>query len=115
MKRYNKCKTEYEHSEYIKKWKNGEVDGGKGKADVSNHVRKYMFEKHDCKCEKCGWGEKNLMTNKVPLEIHHINGDCKDNREENLQLLCPNCHSLTENYGNLNKKTSKRRYRWNKE
>ena len=34
----------------------------------------------------------------IPLELHHINGDRFDNRIENLQLLCPNCHSFTDNY-----------------
>ncbi|WP_442911559.1 HNH endonuclease [Lachnospira sp.] len=34
----------------------------------------------------------------MPLELHHINGIHKDNRLENLQILCPNCHALTENY-----------------
>ena len=32
------------------------------------------------------------------LEIHHVNGVNTDNRIENLQLLCPNCHALTNNY-----------------
>ena len=108
------CMNEYEYNEYIKKWKNGEVDGSKGKADISNHVRRYIFAKYGSKCQECGWDKKNPVTNKVPLEIHHINGDCHDNREENLQLLCPNCHSLTENYGNLNKNESGRRYKWGK-
>ncbi len=49
-----------------------------------------------CRCEKCGldtWQDKP-----IPLEIHHINGLNSDNRLENLQLLCPNCHALTSNY-----------------
>ena len=38
------------------------------------------------------------MNKKIPLQLHHINGDRTDNRIENLQLLCPNCHALTDNY-----------------
>ena len=58
---------------------------------------------HNNKCEKCGWGEVNETTGNVPLEVHHIDGDCTNNSEDNLQLLCPNCHSLTANHGSLNK------------
>ena len=46
------------------------------------------------KCEICGFTEK--------VELHHINGDSKDNRLENLQILCPNCHALTNNYKGKN-------------
>jgi len=60
------------------------------------------------KCEKCGWGEINPITNRIPLEVHHIDGDCTNNRIENLQLLCPNCHSLTSNFGSVNRGKSKR-------
>ena len=67
-----------------------------------------MFEKHDFKCEKCGWNEINEYSGLVPLEIHHIDGDFKNNREENLQVLCPNCHSLTPNYKSLNKNGRKK-------
>ena len=48
------------------------------------------------RCEKCQRTE--WEGNPIPLELHHINGDNKDNRIENLQLLCPNCHSITDNY-----------------
>ena len=51
----------------------------------------------------------NEYTYLVPLQIHHIDGDCLNNIEDNLELLCPNCHSLTENYGNRNKNSTRTR------
>ena len=48
------------------------------------------------RCEVCGITEWNGKS--ITLQIHHINGDHTDNRLENLQLLCPNCHSQTDNY-----------------
>lgn len=49
------------------------------------------------KCECCGICEENLV-----LELHHINGNHYDNRLENLQILCPNCHSKTNNFRGRN-------------
>ena len=47
-------------------------------------------------CEKCGL--ETWQGQPIPLEIHHVNGNNTDNRLENLLLLCPNCHALTNNY-----------------
>ncbi len=54
-------------------------------------------------CEICGWSVA-ASDGRIPVEINHINGDHRDNRIFNLQILCPNCHSLTENYRGKNKR-----------
>lgn len=43
----------------------------------------------------------------IPLEMDHINGINNDNRTENLRLLCPNCHALTETYRGKNQSRTK--------
>ena len=92
------CQHDYEYKQYIIRWKNNEENGMSGKYQLSNHIKRYLLEKTNNKCEICGWGELNIFTNKIPLEIHHIDGDHTNNKENNLQVLCPNCHSLTDNF-----------------
>ena len=52
--------------------------------------------KKEYKCDNCGCSSWNGK--QIALQLHHINGDDTDNRFENLQLLCPNCHSQTDNF-----------------
>lgn len=52
------------------------------------------------RCSRCGLTE--WLGQSLSLELHHINGKNKDNRLENLQLLCPNCHSQTPTYSGRN-------------
>ena len=66
------------------------------------HIKTYLFKKYNNKCARCGWGELNKYTNNIPLEVEHIDGNYQNNKEENLILLCPNCHSLTETYKGAN-------------
>lgn len=49
------------------------------------------------RCERCGLSE--WMGAPLSMELHHVNGDGSDNRLENLQLLCGNCHAQTDNWG----------------
>jgi hypothetical protein len=97
------CEKEYNYNEYIKKWKEGKVDGISGKKGTSSYIRRYIFKKYSSKCSKCGWCEINKITGKTPLNLEHKDGNWKNNKEDNLDLLCPNCHSLTETYGSLNR------------
>ena len=97
------CQQQHKTSLYIERWLNGEENGLSGQFGLSKRIRNYMLNKANCKCELCGWGEINPYTNTLPLEIHHKDGDYKNNKEENLQTLCPNCHSLTETAKGANK------------
>ena len=60
------------------------------------------------RCEVCGiskWQNKKLV-----CQLHHIDGDSTNNTLENLQILCPNCHSQTETYCSSSKGNHKKNY-----
>jgi Zn finger protein HypA/HybF involved in hydrogenase expression len=62
------------------------------------------FKKNKCEC--CGL--ENLWNgNPINLQLDHINGNNKDNRLENLRIICPNCHSQTSTFGGRNHKSLK--------
>lgn len=98
----NECAASYKVNKYIQNWKLGKISGTTNYT-CSTPIRNYLLKKNNYKCELCGWGEVNPYTNKIPLQIHHIDGNSENNIESNLQVLCPNCHSLTENFGSRNK------------
>ena len=108
----SKNKNKNSYLKFIENWKLGINSGGKGDLGghgvVSNHVRKYLFLKYDNKCSMCGWSEINPYTGTIPLEVEHIDGNPMNHVENNLTLLCPNCHSLTA--GHSTSKGSGRRY-----
>jgi RNA polymerase subunit RPABC4/transcription elongation factor Spt4 len=66
---------------------------------VKNALYKFKLKEHMCEnCKRTEWQEEKII-----IELHHVNGNCLDNRLENLQFLCPNCHSLTHNWRGRNK------------
>jgi len=52
------------------------------------------YKKHEC--EQCSLSE--WLSAQIPLELHHKDGDRYNNALNNLVLLCPNCHALTDTY-----------------
>lgn len=64
-----------------------------------NHLKKRLLQEglKTNQCEICGlteWLDKPLS-----MQLHHVNGDGSDNRLENIEFLCANCHSQTDTYG----------------
>lgn len=104
-----KCLKLNRRDNYIKRWINGKEVGfynNNGK-DMNSYLRSYLLEEANYRCQKCGWGEINPFTEKIPLQIHHIDGNCINNSKDNLIVLCPNYHSLTENYGSRNRNSKR--------
>jgi len=54
-------------------------------------------------CWHCGWEEENPFTGRIPIQINHIDGDPLNNKISNLEIVCPNCHSLGEFFGSRGK------------
>lgn len=97
MKRYN--------------WKENfdEILKGNIRKEYSNSIRKLLFENNifPYKCNKCNIDKWN--NEKITLEIEHKDGDRFNNSKENLELLCPNCHSQTPTF-RKNRKNNSRIY-----
>lgn len=79
------------------------------KEDVfySSHKLKLRLIKEglkERKCEICNL--TNWMEHPISLELHHKNGNNLDNRIENIEIICPNCHANTDFYRGKNKAVS---------
>ncbi len=95
------CQHEFQYKFYITEWKQGLQTGLSGKDQTSKYVKRYIFEKFDNKCSQCGIAE--WMGKPISLQLEHIDGNAVNQIEDNLTLLCPNCHSQTESYAGKNR------------
>jgi 5-methylcytosine-specific restriction endonuclease McrA len=68
----------------------------------TSKLRIRLFEEgyKEKRCEKCG--QTSWLNELIPLELHRVDGNNKNNLIENLQILCPNCHALTDTYKGKN-------------
>ena len=87
----HKCELIHHFKEKVKA--NIQMSGGT--------IRAYLKLTRTRKCEVCNLTHWNNQP--IPLEGHHIDGDHLNNTDENLQLICLNCHGLTDTYKNKNK------------
>ena len=100
----NYCQQDYEYKLWIERYKQDNSIAKPSKwGQIPAPLRKYIFNKFENKCCLCGWSKYNPYTKTLPLEIDHIDGNSNNNSEENLRLICPNCHSLTATYRGANR------------
>lgn len=78
-----------------------------GVAIKANNMKNALIHLRGHQCEQCL--NTKWRDNPIPLEVHHLDGEHLNNELNNLQLLCPNCHALTNNWRgkNINKKSDK--------
>jgi len=79
--------------------------------DFSNltfeRLRKRVILEQNGKCNKCGLSE--WLGQEIPLELEHKDGNNTNNERKNVEVLCPNCHSLTPTWRGRNKNKSEKR------
>lgn len=90
IKGENPNKGKIDYSKFVK------VDSANYNNRVKESIKKNLIQIRGHKCEQCGLSE--WQEQPIALELHHIDGNRCNNELENLQLLCPNCHSQTSNY-----------------
>lgn len=93
------CRQEHE----ITLWLDGKLDGC-WKYTHAGYVQKYLEKRSGLVCEMPDCNEQRRRGNGSHiLQVDHIDGNWRNNRPENLRLICPSCHALTENWGAANK------------
>jgi len=86
----------------IQSWISGEWDGSIKNGQLCNVIRNHLLKVSGYKCEKCGWGVPNPITRKPILTVNHKDGNPSNHSVDNLEILCYNCHTLTDSFGSLN-------------
>lgn len=92
----NKCEADYFIKQTFKLLLESKFDEIGNKATIDRVTKKYLISLFGEKCSRCGWDEINPWTNKIPIELNHKDGNPENHNLNNCELLCPNCHSLTE-------------------
>jgi endogenous inhibitor of DNA gyrase (YacG/DUF329 family) len=98
-----RCHRDFQSQQLIQRWKDGVEPGWTGQSvQLKVFVRNYLLEKYNYSCIQCGWNERHPVDGRPLVQIDHIDGNAKNCSEENLRVLCPNCHAMTVTFGARN-------------
>ena len=59
--------------------------------------KQIVWEEQGKKCNKCEYNLFDYLTG--PYQMHHIDGNINNKYRDNEELICCNCHFMTDNYG----------------
>ena len=96
----NTCQQSHQHRLFIQEWKSGSVSGQVGMS-ISRHVRAYLIRRCGGGCERCGCS--SWLSSPILLQVDHKDGDHTNCCEENLWMVCPNCHAQQPTSGSRNR------------
>ena len=110
------CQMDFQYKERVGNFLNGEYIGKFLKFPVRSSpkyglhwARRMMIELKGYKCNSCGISE--WQGKAITLDVNHIDGHALNNVVDNLEFLCPNCHSQTSTYSNKGSRKSDRVFR----
>ena len=85
----NSCQAQYRSRSLVREWK--EAKEPTAWRQVPDWIKKYLIQERGHSCEVCGITE--WQGEPAPLVVDYHDGDSYNNREDNLELICPNCKS----------------------
>ena len=94
------CRHQHYRDRVIALWKSGALPH---RPTILKVLRRHLIEEAGCRCQRCGWNERNPYSCRLPLEIEHVDGNWQNDAPDNLLVLCPNCHSLTATFKGANR------------
>jgi hypothetical protein len=104
------CMGKSNSDKVLQSWLSGEDPGWTGKTvQLKTTVRRYILAQAGNACSICGWSEKHPIDGLPLVEVDHINGDPFDCSPENLRVLCPNHHAMTETHRARNRGSGRKR------
>lgn len=91
-------------------WNKGQRTKDWSEYKRGKQLKSHLIKERGYQCENCNLEE--WLDVPIPLEVDHIDGDRTNNDENNLKLLCCNCHALTPTWRGRNnvRKEIKQRY-----